>query len=481
MRQLTTEEHEALERRANHGMARLSVGGAPLYPLACLVVGSAAGYPARYPVVFTLLAGAVTLLAVFRLYLVLRFERLYGARPRTWRGLFCASLIATLAIWTAISCHIVYDHGVGGVAFFSLLASVIMIDHSITVYTANRLLMAVFVTIVLVPHVAVLLSAGGSVAGWMALTALVYGVYVWITGRRLHASYWQGLADDRLLALRAAELETATAELADHRERLEALVQERTARLEEVAESLAAKNLELERNRDEIETKNAEMERFTYTVSHDLKSPLITVQGFLGLLEKDSEAGDTERVKRDLERIRSAVKKMGTLLEELLELSRIGRLMNPPEHVPLGELAAEAVEQVAGPIAEREVQVEIRDGLPVAYGDRVRLLEVFQNLIDNAVKFMGDAPQPRIEIGVRPGTEPPVLYVADNGLGIEPRYHDKVFELFERLGQADSSGTGIGLALVKRIVEVHGGRIWIESEGGGRGSSFCFTLPSPED
>ncbi len=255
-------------------------------------------------------------------------------------------------------------------------------------------------------------------------------------------------------------------ELRRHRRHLEQLVRERTARLE-------VKNAELE-------TKNAEMERFTYTISHDLKSPLITINGFLGILEKDLAAGEGERVKTDMERIRTATGRMARLLDDLLELSRIGRIVNTPREISLGELAREAVELVAGAIAERGVEVEVAGDLPVVCGDRPRLLEVFQNLIENAVRFLGEQPAPRIEIGLRPasgetGSVSPVVYVRDNGIGIEARYQEKIFGLFERLDHT-VDGTGIGLALVKRIVEAHGGRIWVESEGKGHGSTFCFTL-----
>ncbi|MCP3963983.1 MAG: histidine kinase, partial [bacterium] len=118
--------------------------------------------------------------------------------------------------------------------------------------------------------------------------------------------------------------------------------------------------------------------------------------------------------------------------------------------------------------------------LPVVCVDRARLLEAVRHLLDNAVRYLGDQPAPRIEVGVRDpgaaGGEPPTFYVRDNGMGIERKYHEKVFELFERLDPEASEGTGIGLALVKRIIEVHGGRVWVESEGAERGSTFCFTL-----
>ncbi len=226
----------------------------------------------------------------------------------------------------------------------------------------------------------------------------------------------------------------------------------------------------------ELETKNAELERFSYTVSHDLKSPLVTIRGFLGLLERDAADGDLERMRRDAARIRAATEVMGQLLDELLELSRIGRQVNPPEEVPLAELAREALDLVAGSLTERGVEVQIASTLPVVVGDRARLLEVFQNLLENAAKYMGDEPAPFIEIGMKNGGRSNVCCIRDNGMGIDPRYHEKVFGLFERLSP-DQEGTGVGLALVKRIVEIHGGRIWIESEGQGTGSTFCFTVP----
>jgi DNA-binding LacI/PurR family transcriptional regulator/signal transduction histidine kinase len=240
------------------------------------------------------------------------------------------------------------------------------------------------------------------------------------------------------------------------------------------------KRSEAERERliAELEAKNSELERFTYTVSHDLKSPLITIRGFLGLLEKDALAGDSERLRADMARIVEATDKMRRLLEELLELSRIGRMLNPPQVVSFEAVVREALDLVRGSLEARGVTVQVANGLPQVYGDRTRLVEVVQNLVDNAAKFMGAQSEPRIEIG-HAGTEntgKPIFFVRDNGSGIEPQYHQKVFGLFDKL-DPHSDGTGIGLALVKRIVEVQGGRIWIESEGRGKGSTFFFALP----
>ena len=233
---------------------------------------------------------------------------------------------------------------------------------------------------------------------------------------------------------------------------------------------------ELERAVGELEKRNAELERFTYTVSHDLRSPLVTVMGFLGAVEAAAAKGQTAQLRDDMARIRAAADRMDRLLKELLELSRVGRTARPSEEAAFADLVQEARSLVDGRLRQRGVRIEVAKGLPAVRGDRQRLVEVLQNLLDNATKFMGDQRDPRIEVGARQDQGRPVFFVRDNGRGIEPRYHEKVFGLFDRLDPTDE-GTGVGLALVKRIVEVHGGRVWVESEGLGAGSTFCFTLP----
>jgi PAS domain S-box-containing protein len=242
------------------------------------------------------------------------------------------------------------------------------------------------------------------------------------------------------------------------------------------------KQIEEEREKliRELEVKNAELERFTYTVSHDLKSPLVTIQGYLGLLNQDLSSGKPERVHSDMERISDATRKMEQLLKDLLELSRIGRVMNPSKKVPFEEVVRETLEIVHGQLEAHGVTVHTQSDLPFVYGDRQRLTEVLQNLLDNAAKYMGNQKEPLIEIGHSDGDAErgkAIFFVKDNGIGIAPQYYERIFGLFNKL-DATTEGTGIGLALVKRIVEVHGGRVWVESDGvPGNGSAFYFTLP----
>jgi signal transduction histidine kinase len=226
----------------------------------------------------------------------------------------------------------------------------------------------------------------------------------------------------------------------------------------------------------QLEANNAELERFTYTVSHDLRNPLVTIKGFLGMLEKDLQEGREDKVTTDLQRIANAADKMHALLIDLLELSRVGRIVNPPEEVDLNQVIQEAIETLDAHLRSKHIVVHSSLEFPIVYGDRVRLREVFENLIDNAAKYTGDQPNPLIEIGMRNDDGEAVFFVKDNGMGIEPQFQKRIFSLFEKLNPT-SEGTGVGLALIKRIIEVHGGKIWVESEGVGKGSTFYFTIP----
>ncbi len=228
----------------------------------------------------------------------------------------------------------------------------------------------------------------------------------------------------------------------------------------------------------ELEQKNADLERFNYTVSHDLKTPLITIKWFAGLLEEDVRQSDPVQMKKDAHRITDAVDTMEALLIDLLELSRVGRIVKPLEQIGFDTIVHEATNILEGPLTERGLNVEIAPVFPDVYVDRNRIREVLVNLIENAVKFLGTQPDPVIRIGVDDTGETPVFFVQDNGIGINPHYLKRIFNPFERLDTA-APGTGIGLTIVRHIIELHGGMIWAESEGLGKGATFRFTLPDP--
>ncbi|MFN8387715.1 MAG: ATP-binding protein [Anaerolineales bacterium] len=248
---------------------------------------------------------------------------------------------------------------------------------------------------------------------------------------------------------------------------------ERARLFQQLQQELAKRRLLIEK----LEDKNAELESFTYTVSHDLKSPLFTINGFLGFLEQSASTGNMEQFRKDKKRIEDATIRMQNLLNELLKLSRVGYTMNAPQLVSFDDLAREALELVRGRMEERGIVVYLQPGLPSVYVDRLRLIEVLQNLLDNSAKYMGAQATPRIEVGSHGAeNEKPVFFVRDNGMGISPEHYERIFGLFNKLNPA-SEGAGVGLSLVKRIIELHGGRIWVESELG-KGSTFYFTLPA---
>lgn len=234
---------------------------------------------------------------------------------------------------------------------------------------------------------------------------------------------------------------------------------------------------EQKKTEQELKQKNEELTRFIYTVSHDLKSPLVTIKSFTSFLKEDIAENNTEAQNKDIAFIQNAVDKMGKLLDELLELSRIGRKEIQKTYTPLTDIAQGAIDLVAGRLSQKKIKIKFSGPPVMLYGHGQRLIQLYQNLIDNSAKFMGNQPDPEIEIGAftHPENHEIVMFVRDNGSGIDPQYHHKLFGLFEKLDNS-TEGTGIGLALIKRIVEVHGGTIWLDSEGAGKGTTFYFTL-----
>lgn len=234
---------------------------------------------------------------------------------------------------------------------------------------------------------------------------------------------------------------------------------------------------EQKKNEFEIKQRNEELTRFIYTVSHDLKSPLVTIKSFTSYLKEDIDNQDKTAQEKDIRYIQNAADKMGKLLDELLELSRIGRQEKPKTTVPLKTVVQSAIDLVAGYISRKNISIQYVGPSVELYGHAQRFIQLYQNLLDNAAKFMGSQSEPIIEIGTYSDKEKNeiVLFVRDNGSGIDPRYRHKIFGLFEKMDNK-TDGTGIGLALVKRIVEVHGGKIWFESEGIGKGTTFYFTM-----
>jgi two-component system, LuxR family, sensor kinase FixL len=224
-----------------------------------------------------------------------------------------------------------------------------------------------------------------------------------------------------------------------------------------------------------LREKNREMEQFVYTVSHDLKSPLVTILGFVGVLNEDVADGRLDEVERSVERIERAARHMSDLIGDLLELSRIGRASHTLMEIDIGTVVRQVLDRVEEQVAAAGVQVELQEPLPRVMADRSRIAQVFENLLTNAIKYGSCGPSPSIQIGAETAAHEVRLFVRDNGPGIEPEYHEKIFGLFQRL-DTRQEGTGVGLALVARVMDVHGGRVWVESAAG-QGATFWLAFP----
>jgi signal transduction histidine kinase len=320
--------------------------------------------------------------------------------------------------------------------------------------------------------------------GWLGLAGSV--ILAWFIMRkavRLESDLQElNLGLDQKVRQRTAELATANENLAVQYEEIATMNEELTAQHEEITalnedleQRVEQRTADLSSANVELERKNEEMSRFVYTVSHDLRSPLVTIKAFLGYLEQDIKEKQTEAADKDMVYIRNAADKMAVLLDELLKLSRIGSKGNLKAEISLQTLAGEVLDLLAGRISGRGVRVSVTEEPVVVYGDIARLTELYQNLIDNAVKFMGDQTDPVIEIGARQEPTGITLYVRDNGSGIDPRHQKKLFGLFEKLDTL-TEGVGMGLAIARRVVELHEGTIWVESGGAGTGATFYFKL-----
>ena len=225
---------------------------------------------------------------------------------------------------------------------------------------------------------------------------------------------------------------------------------------------------------NELSARAEELKQFSHSVSHDLRTPLTAIGGYAQFLKKKLSKGDVAEAQSCAHNIINITDRMEVRLNELLKLAKIGKIIEPNEKVDLREIIEEILSMLAKRLDDAEISVELNGDLPMVIGDRTRLTEVFENLLDNAIKYIGNPPN-RISIGCREDNGNKVFYCKDNGIGIDAEHFEDVFQLFWRLHK-NGPGDGTGLAIVKRIIEAHGGRIWVESKGKGMGSLFCFTL-----
>lgn len=263
------------------------------------------------------------------------------------------------------------------------------------------------------------------------------------------------------------------------RDELELRVEERTAELAKTNEKLRNEITEHKKTEEKLQATVQELESFAYSIAHDLRTPLVTISGFASALRADIDKKQLDRADRKAVTILAAVSNMEALVEATLQYARAGTVAAVGEKVPFGEIVQGALHQLAGHINSSNTSISLAQGFPTVYVDRVKMVQALTNLIDNCIQYRAEDRPLTIEIGHRASKSEITFYVCDNGTGFDPSYAEKIFELFRRVDKR-GSGIGAGLAMTKRIIEAHGGRIWAESERG-RGTTIYFTLPQAED
>ena len=261
--------------------------------------------------------------------------------------------------------------------------------------------------------------------------------------------------------------------------KLAATFNQMTDRLVEAKASVERKNAEVEEQKRLLEKANKELDSFVYTVSHDLRAPLRGIDGLAQFIENDYSGKLDNQGQEYVSKIRVSVNRMKQLIDDLLTLSRISRIKNPFENTDMNELVKSALGRIEFDIKQNKAELKIAPDLPVVYCDKIKMEEVFLNLINNAIKFSSKNKDsgPKIEIGYAQIQGAHEFYVKDNGIGIDKKYHDEIFGMFKRLhAQEEYEGTGAGLSIVKRIIDDHKGTIRIDSEPG-KGATFYFTIP----
>ncbi len=223
---------------------------------------------------------------------------------------------------------------------------------------------------------------------------------------------------------------------------------------------------------------NKEIGDFIYTISHDLKEPLFVIDGYTKRLSKVYEDTIDEKGKSYISRIKANIEIMSRRIYEIVEVIKVGSVEYDFKDNDCGVIVNDVIKTLETRISTNKIKLSIQDGLPVVLCDEKRLSDVFLNLVTNAIKYMGDDNQKEINIGCDKEGDYYKFFIEDTGIGIRAEHHEQVFAIFRRIKDVEIEGTGVGLAIVKKIVGLHHGKIWVESPvNEGRGSRFCFTIP----
>ena len=373
---------------------------------------------------------AITLTAVIRTILVLRFDSIYAANPERWRFIFAITTYLLAGIWGTLCMLAVTHYSLEWTSMLVLLCTAGIAAVAVITLSIYPKVIVIFLSLILVPSIVAtaLLATRQSLA--VMIMFLVFALYLFFVSKRISSEYWSALENSSLLDKRAKQLEDS----------------------------------------------NRELESYSYSIAHDLRGPLRTITAFSQILLEDADSRLNKMEKDSLDRITKAGLFMAELIDDILELSRLTRLNINHGEVNLSTIAEDCVYSLRSAEPNKEVKIDVQKDV-TAKGDAKLLRIVLQNLLSNAWKFTSHRENPEISFGVINSDLNKIFYVKDNGVGFDMKYAKKVFGIFQRLHTREAfEGTGIGLASVERVINRHGGRVWVDAREQ-QGATFYFTLP----
>jgi signal transduction histidine kinase len=427
---MSNEPHRAPARQlADSDLARRSQLSGLVYLVLYGIIILSTPYAQDYPVSAVVVSTVILLFAVIRSWLIFRFDKYYSVAPDRWLAWFSLFTLLLAATWGLFCAHAVLQYGLGWTAMLVLLSTAGISAGAITTLSIHRNLIMAFLALLLLPPTATAAFLHSREAYALTMMFLTYSGFMFSVAKGLNKEYWRALHNALLLDSRARELEAS----------------------------------------------NQELESYSYSIAHDLRTPLRSIIGFSQIIRDDLRDKLTSSQRDDLERVISAGKHMAKLIDDILELSRITRRDLDYSEIDLSGLVKTHADALRKSEPQRSISVQIQTGLH-AKGDSQLLSIALQNLVENAWKFTRNTEHAKITFDAINQSNETVYRLCDNGVGFDMAHAAKLFRPFERLHRhEDFPGTGIGLATVKRIILRHGGEIWAESVVG-KGSCFSFTL-----
>ena len=418
-----------LRHRAAADTALRSRSGALAYPVILGIIGAFTPYLSDHPLIFTNIGIIIVLATIVRLVCSLWFQKLYTFNPDIWYRANMASIISLALAWGVLSMMSIYYYSWNWTTMVTCLSAAAFSAGAVTAFSNDLRLVSAYLLVMFIPTLVATAVSGDQQSLTATFLFGVYFIFLLNIAKRLNKEYWSALVNTFLLDERASELES----------------------------------------------KNQELESFAYSVSHDLRAPLRTIDGFSRILYEDTGHKLDKEEMDYLRRMRHAAQRMGNLIDDLLELSRISRSKFRPKKIDLSKLAQSKIEKLRQLEPDREVEFDIETGVK-ACADSMLVDVALENLLSNAWKFSSKKPHSKIRFATTMVNGETAYFVKDNGVGFDTRYVDKLFSPFQRLHHNEEfPGTGIGLATVKRVIEKHGGRVWANAKID-KGATFYFTV-----